>query len=193
MTSMIKATPLLLLASVWLFGCASAPKLGKADTSGFHGENATVLVEYILPADEELTPDEFAKLHSERRREINEMLQGYGFIPVTNGAASFRINVTESAAEDVTGDWAGALGANAVIFTLGVVPAIFTYRSRMQYELWQGQERIHTIDTPAQWDEAMGLVSLSSTLSGADAAKYKARIEAHDSVISLWIEQGSFE
>ena len=63
----------------------------------------------------------------------------------------------------------------------------------MHYELWQGQERLHAIDTPAQWDEAMGLVSISSTLSRADAARLKARTEAHDSVISLWIEQGSFE
>lgn len=193
MASMIKTTSLWLLIVVLLFGCASPAKLGKADTSGFHGANATIFVEYTLPPDTELTAEESAKLHNERLREINEMLQSYGFIPVTNNTANFRITITESAAEDITGDWAGALGVNAVIFTLGIVPAIFTYRSRMHYELWQGQERLHAIDTPAQWDEAMGLVSISSTLSRADAARLKARTEAHDSVISLWIEQGSFE
>lgn len=193
MTSKMKVASLLLLIASWLAGCASPPRLGKADTSGFDGGNATVLVEYTLPADDELTPDKYAKLHSKRLLEINEILQHYGFTTVTSGAAKFSINVTESAVEDITGDWAGALGANVVIFTLGVVPAIFKYRTRIYYELWQGQERIHVIDTPAEWDKAVGLVSISSTLSGADAAEHKARTEAHDSVISLWIDQGSFE
>jgi hypothetical protein len=85
------------------------------------------------------------------------------------------------------------LGANAVIFTLGVVPAIFSYKTRIHYELWAGQELLHSIDTPAEWDEAVGLISVSSTLSGAESAKNTARTEAHDSVLRLWIEQGSFE
>lgn len=192
MASAIKAISIWLI-SVWLIGCASPAKLGKADTSGFNAANATVLVEYTIPADDELTSQEHATLRSERISEVNDMLQRYGFTPVSDPMANFRIVIAEGAIEETTGEWAGALGANAVIFTLGIVPAIFSYRTRIHYELWQGQQRIHTIDTPAEWDEAVGLISLSSTLSGADAAKLKARTDAHDSVLSLWIEQGSFE
>lgn len=181
-----------------LAGCAAAPKLGKADTSGFNGANTTVFVEYIISPDEELSAAEISKQHSVRYEEIKLVLLEYGFNPVVSGSensgiTNFHVKITESVAEDITGEWTGAAGATAVLFTLGIVPAIFTYSSRLHYELWAGQELIHTIDTPAQWDEAVGLISLSSTLSGADAAKAKARTNAHDSVIRLWIEQGSFE
>lgn len=176
-----------------LAGCAAAPKLGKADTTGFDAANATVFVEYLIPPNEELSAAEISKQHNLRYEEIKKVLQGHGFNTVSDGTVNFHIKITESVAEDITGEWTGAAGATAVLFTLGIVPAIFTYSSRLHYELWAGQELIHTIDTPAQWDEAIGLVSLSSTLSGADAAKAKARTTAHDSVIRLWIEQGSFE
>lgn len=176
-----------------LTGCAAAPKLGKADTTGFDAANATVFVEYLIPPNEELSAAEISKQHNLRYEEIKKVLQDHGFNPVSDGTVNFHIKITESVAEDITGEWTGAAGATAVLFTLGIVPAIFTYSSRLHYELWAGQELIHTIDTPAQWDEAIGLVSLSSTLSGADAAKAKARTTAHDSVIRLWIEQGSFE
>ena len=72
--------------------------------------------------------------------------------------------------------------------------AVFDYRNNFQYELWSGQERIHAIETPADWKNPVSLLSLaSSKLSGADMAKHKARVGAHDSVIRLWIDQGSFE
>ncbi|MDX1391722.1 MAG: hypothetical protein R3241_05045 [Rheinheimera sp.] len=188
------AASLLILCAV-LTGCAAAPKLGKADTTGFNANNASVLVDYNLTVnqEDELTADEVAELRNERLQEIHAMLQSHGFTPATDGIATFRMKISEGAAQDITGEWAGAVGVNAVLFTLGVVPAVFTYSSRINYELWAGQELIHSIETPAQWDEPFGLISISSTLSGADAAKYKARTEAHDSVIRLWIEQGSFE
>lgn len=181
-----------------LVGCAAAPKLGKADTTGFDAANATVFVEYIIPPDATLSAEEAAKLHSIRHEEVKKVLQEHGFNPVFNHSdqsaiASFRIKITEGEAADITGEWTGAAGATAALFTLGLVPAVFTYSSRMNYELWAEQELVHAIDTPAQWDEAIGLVSLSSTLSGTDAARAKARTSAHDSVIRLWIEQGSFE
>lgn len=176
-----------------LVGCAAAPKLGKADTTGFDAANATVFVEYTLPPTAELSEKDLEKLKDLRHNEIKKVLQEHGFNPVFSDTATFRIKITESNPEDITGDWAGAIGANAVLFTLGIVPAVMTYSNRIHYELWTGQELIHSIATPAQWDEALGLISLSSTLSGADAARAKARIDAHDSVIRLWIEQGSFE
>jgi hypothetical protein len=111
---------------------------------------------------------------------------------VAGGASAFRIRVVEGEDKDVTGAWTGGIGANVVLFTLGVVPAMFDYRNEFRYELWSGQERIHAIDTPADWKKAIGVISLSSTLS-TDMAKQKARIGAHDSVIRLWIDQGSFE
>lgn len=176
-----------------LVGCAAAPKLGKADTSGFDAANATVLIEYSIPPDDTLSADDITKLRALRHEEIKKVLQEHGFNPVFDGTANFHIKVTESTATDITGEWTGAAGATATLITLGIVPAVFTYSSRMHYELWAEQELIHSIDTPAQWDEAFGLISLSSTLSGTDAARAKARTEAHDSVIRLWIEQGSFE
>lgn len=195
MKNIIQATALLLTMCFGLVGCAAAPKLGKADTTGFNANNATVLVEYSLMVnqEDELTTDDVAKLRAERIEEFHKMLQSHGFSPVSSGLAHFRIKVNEGAAKDVTGEWAGALGVNALIFTLGVVPAVFTYNSRINYELYADSELLHSIETPAQWDEPYGLISLSSTLSGADAARLKARTEAHDSVISLWIDQGSFE
>lgn len=176
-----------------LVGCAAAPTLGKADTTGFDAANATVLIEYAVPVGETLSADEVTTLRNLRYEEIKKVLQEHGFSTVLNGTANFHIKITESAATDITGEWTGAAGATAALFTLGLVPAVFTYSSRMHYELWAEQALIHTIDTPAQWDEAFGLVSLSSTLSGTDAARAKARTDAHDSVIRLWIEQGSFE
>jgi len=184
-----------MLVCLWLTGCAAPPKLGKADTTGFDAANATVLVEYtvdISPLDE-LDAEEIAEQRSIRYEEINQVLQSHGFNPVSSGMANFRVRVNEGVAKDVTGEWTGAAGATTVLITLGVVPAVFSYSSHIQYELWAGQELVHSIATPAQWDEAVGLISFSSTLSGTDAAKSKARTETHDSVVRLWIEQGSFE
>ena len=178
-----------------LAGCAAAPKLGKADTTGFDAANATVVVEYAvdISPDDELDAEEIAEQRSIRYEEVKQVMQAHGFSPVTNGDANFRIKLKEGVAKDITGEWTGAAGATTVLFTLGVVPAVFSYSSRIHYELWAGQELLHSIETPAEWDEAVGLISLSSTLSGTDAAKSKARTEAHDSVIRLWIDQGSFE
>lgn len=191
----LSATVLAFTLCFGLVGCAAAPKLGKADTSGFEAANATVLVEYAvdISPDDELDAEEITEQRSIRYEEIKQVLQTHGFNPVTSGDANFRIKVTESVAKDITGEWAGAAGATTVLFTLGVVPAVFSYSANIRYELWVGQELIHSIETPAQWDEAVGLISFSSTLSGTDAAKSKARTEAHDSVVRLWIEQGSFE
>ena len=178
-----------------LVGCAADPKLGRADTTGFDAANAAVFIEYavdISPLDE-LDEDEIAEQRSIRYEEIKQVLQAHGFNPVSGGQANFHIKVSESVATDITGEWTGAAGATTVIMTLGIVPAVFTYSARIHYELWSGDELLHAIDTPAQWDEAVGLISFSSTLSGTDAAKSKARTNAHDSVVRLWIEQGSFE
>ncbi len=191
----LSTTVLALTLCLALVGCAAAPKLGKADTSGFDAANATVLVEYavdISPLDE-LDAEEIAEQRSIRYEEMKQVLQSHGFNPVSTGLANFRVRVTEGVAKDITGEWTGAAGATTVLFTLGVVPAVFSYSAHIQYELWAGQELIHSIETPAQWDEAVGLISFSSTLSGTDAAKSKARTEAHDSVVRLWIDQGSFE
>lgn len=189
----LKLVSLLAAACLWLSGCASAPQLGRADTSGFNAGGKTVLVDYTLPADPESTPTEQAQLRDKRLGEIHQLLKQHGFRPVAGGESAFKIRVIEGATNEVTGDWKGAVGVNLVIFTLGIVPAMFDYRSEFRYELWAGEKRIHQITTPATWEEAVGLVSISSTLSGADASKQKARTGAHDSVIRLWIDQGSFE
>lgn len=193
MTSMIKHPLLILTSFIILFGCASEAKLGKADVSGFNAANATVQVEYRIPTDAELSAEEMTEQQQLRMSEIQDLLKLHGFKPVSENNSNFKIKISESNIEETTGDWAGALGANAVIFTLGVVPAIFSYRTQIHYELWAGQELLHSIDTPAEWDEAVGLISVSSTLSGAESVKKSARTEAHDSVLRLWIEQGSFE
>lgn len=188
-----KAAWLLAAACLWLAGCASAPKLGQADTQGFNAGNATVLLDYTLQGDEDTSAQELAEARVQRVDELQQMLKGYGFKPVTAGAAAFRVRVVESADKDVTGDWTGAIGVNVALFTLGVVPAVFDIRNEFKYELWSGDKRLHAITTPGDWKKSFGLISVSSTLSGADAAKRKARTGAHDSVIRLWIDQGSFE
>jgi hypothetical protein len=193
MTSKIKLFSLLSVCCIWLAGCAAEAKLGKADITGFHAANATVLVEYELAADPGLTTEEFTEQKQQRLTETHTLLQQYGFRPVTSGPADFRIRINESAVIETTGDWQGAVGANVVLFTLGVVPAMFSYRADFHYELWAAQQKLHSIATPAEWEEAVGLISVSSTLSGADAARFNARNNAHDSVFRLWIEQGSFE
>ena len=193
MNHSLKLASLLAAACLWLSGCASAPQLGRADTGGFDAAGKTVVVDYTVPVDNESTAKEQAELREKRLGEVHQLLQRHGFRAVPSGASAFKIRVVEGAANEVTGEWKGALGANLVIFTLGIVPALFDYRSEFRYELWAGEKRIHHITTPANWEEAVGLVSISSTLSGADASKQKARIGAHDSVIRLWIDQGSFE
>lgn len=193
MNTSLKRASLLFAACLWLSGCASAPQLGRADTEGFNAAGKSVLVDYALPDDKESTAKEQAELRDKRLGEIHQLLQQHGFRPVFSGESAFKIRVVESAANEVTEEWKGAVGANLVIFTLGIVPARFDYRSDFRYELWAGQKRIHQITTPAKWEEAVGLVSISSTLSGAEASRGKARTGAHDSVIRLWIDQGSFE
>lgn len=192
-----KLSSLLIAACLWLSGCASAPQLGRADTSGFNAGGATVLVDYSLPVEKDTSAQEQAELRDKRLVEVHELLKQHGFRPVAAAAAAtapaFRVRIVEGVDQDVTGEWKGALGANLVLFTLGVVPAMFDYRNEFQYELWAGDKRVHQIATPADWKKAVGLVSVSSTLSGADASKQKARVGAHDSVIRLWIDQGSFE
>ena len=189
----LKFAALLTLACLWLSGCASAPQLGQADTRGFNAGGATVLVDYTPPKVSEATDKQLAELRDKRREEIHQLLQGHGFRPVASGQSAFRIRVVESEAKDVTGEWAGAIGANLVLFTLGVVPAMYDYRSDFDYELWSGDKRLHTISAPAAWKEAVGLVSIASALSGSEVGRQKARFGAHDSVVRLWIDQGSFE
>lgn len=188
----VKAASMLAAVCLWLAGCASEAKLGLADTQGFKASGATVVVDYTLPADKELTAAEQTEQQRLRVLEIHRLLQGHGFRPVTADSSDFRIRVVEGVDQDVSGEWTGAIGANVALFTLGLVPAMLDYRNDFHYELWSGQKRIHAIDTPADWTKTMGLISLSSTLS-ADAAREKARTRAHDSVIRLWIDQGSFE
>lgn len=184
---------MLALACLWLSGCASAPQLGQADTRGFNAGGATVLVDYAAPKDGQATDQQMAELGNQRREEIHQLLKGHGFRPVASGQATYRIRVTESAPQDVTSEWAGAVGANLVLFTLGVVPAMYDYRSDFNYELWSGDKRLHAIASPATWKEAVGLVSLASTLTGSEVGRQKARFGVHDSVIRLWIDQGSFD
>jgi hypothetical protein len=183
----------LTLASLWLSGCASAPQLGQADTRGFNAGGATVLVEYTPPKDKEASEKDLIELREKRREEVHQLLRSHGFRPVTNGQSAFRIRVAEGEAKEVTGEWAGAVGANLALFTLGIVPAVFEYRSDVRYELWSGEKRLHAIAAPASWKEAVGLVSIASALSGSDAGRQKALSGAHDSVIRLWIDQGSFD
>lgn len=192
MKSNLKIAALLGAAVLWLSGCASAPQLGQANTAGFNAAGTTVLVDYALAQDKDLTVKEHAQLRDKRVEEIHQLLKTNGFRPVASGASTFTVRVVESADKDVSSEWTGAIGANLVLFTLGVVPAMLDYRNEFHYELWAGEKRVHVIDTPADWKKAVGLVSLSSTLS-ADLSKDKARLGAHDSVIRLWIDQGSFE
>lgn len=58
-----------------LAGCAAAPKLGKADTTGFDAANATVFVEYLIQPNEELSAAEISKQHNVRYEEIKQVLQ----------------------------------------------------------------------------------------------------------------------
>lgn len=193
MQKTLKAAWLLAAACLWLAGCASDPKLGRADTRGFNAGNATVAVDYTLQGDKDTSAKELAEERAERVQELHEMLKSHGFRPVTGEAATFKVRVVEGADKDVSGEWTGAIGVNVALFTLGVVPAVFDYRNEFEYELWSGGKRVHAIATPGDWKKPFGLISLSSTLSGADAAKRKARTGAHESVIRLWIDQGSFE
>lgn len=193
MNTSLKLASLLVAACLWLSGCASAPQLGRADTGGFNAAGKTVLVDYMLPVDKESTTKEQTELRDKRLGEVHQLLLQHGFRPVSSGASTFKIRVVEGADNDITGEWTGAVGASLVIFTLGIVPAMFDYRNEFRYELWAGEKRIHLITTPADWKKAVGLVSISSTLSGEEASKQKARTGAHDSVIRLWIDQGSFE
>lgn len=194
MKTRLMAALLLMAACLELAGCASAPKLGGADTTGFDAGGATVQVEYTLPANDKAKAGEMETLRAKRLVEIHQLLVGHGFKPQAGGATDFQIRVVEGADEDITGEWTGAIGASVALFSLGTVPAVFDYRNKFHYELWSGQKRIHTIDTPADWKNPVSLLSLaSSKLSGADIAKHKARVGAHDSVIRLWIDQGSFE
>lgn len=190
----IRSTCAALAAAVflWLGGCASAPQLGQANTAGFNAAGTPVLVDYAMAFDKDLSPKEQAEQQGQRVEEVHQLLRQHGFRPVAGGAGAFKIRVVESADKDVTSEWSGAIGANVVLFTLGVVPAMFDYRNDFHYELWAGDKRVHAIDTPADWKKAVGIVSLSSTLS-ADLSKQKARLGAHDSVLRLWIDQGSFE
>ena len=188
-----KLISLLAAVCLWLSGCASAPQLGRADTAGFNAAGRAVLVDYTFPVDKELSAKEQAEVRDKRLVEIHRLLQQHGFRTVTSGASAYKIRVVEGADIDTTSDMKGALGANLVIFTLGIVPAMFDYRNEFRYELWAGEKRLHQITTPADWKKAVGLVSISSTLSGEDASRQKARTGAHDSVIRLWIDQGSFE
>lgn len=188
-----KAGVLPALLCLWLSGCASDPALGLADTSGFDARGATVLVEYAVAADEDTSAAELEALRQARVAEAGKLLAVHGFQPVQAGASDFRIRIVEDKAEEVTGEWKGALGVNVVLFTLGVVPAMFDYRAHFHYELWAEDAQVHAIAVPSNWEEAKGLISLSSTLSGASSARNKARVQAHDSVFRLWIEQGSFE
>ena len=188
-----KFASLLTMACLLMNGCASAPQLGQADTRGFDARGATVLVDYTAPKDKEATDKELVELRDKRRDEVHRLLRSHGFRPVTSGPSAFRIRVAEGETRETTGEWAGAIGANLVIFTLGIVPAVFDYRSDVQYELWSGDKRLHAIAAPAAWKEAVGLVSIASALSGSDAGRQKALSGAHDSVIRLWIDQGSFD
>jgi hypothetical protein len=192
MSKKLKAAMLLAAACLLLAGCASDPKLGQADTRGFHAAGATVRVDYTFPADKDSSAKEQAELLGQRVEEVHQLLKGHGFQPVSSGTPAFHIRVVESADKDVTGEWTGAIAANVVLFSFGLVPAMFDYRNDFHYELWAGQKRVHTIETPADWKKAVGVISLSSTVS-TDVSKQKARIGAHDSVIRLWIDQGSFE
>lgn len=197
MKARLMAAWLLGAACMQLAGCASAPKLGGADISGFDAAGATVQVEYTLPADEKSTPARMEELRATRLDEIHGLLRAHGFQPQPAGAADFQIRVIEGANQDITGEWKDAVGVNVLLFTMGVVPAMFDYRNDFKYELWAGQERLHAIDTPADWQNPVSLASLaglvSPKLSAAEVAKKKARVGAHDSVIRLWIDQGSFE
>ena len=187
-----KFASLLTMACLWMSGCASAPQLGQADTRGFDAGGATVLVDYTPAKDKEATDKELLELRDQRRDEMHRLLRSHGFRPVTSGSSAFRIRVAEGETREMTGEWTGAIGANVALFTLGIVPAVFDYRSDVQYELWSGEKRLHAIAAPAAWKEAVGLVSIVG-LSGSDAGRQKALSGAHDSVIRLWIDQGSFD
>lgn len=188
-----KFAALLMLASLGLAGCTSAPQLGLADTRGFNARGATVLVEYTLHKVKEASAEQIAELRTKRRDDVHQLLKSHGFHPVTSGQSAFTMRVAEGDARDVTGEWTGAIGVNLTLFTLGIVPALFEYRADVQYELWSGQQRLHAIATPATWKEALGLVSIVEMLSGSDASRERALHDAHDSVIRLWIDQGSFD
>lgn len=192
MKSKMTAYSLLVLACLWLAGCASAPVLGIADTTGFDAAGATVRVDYVFDGDG-ATAAEREQLRQERMEEVRRLLRGQGFQPDAGEPAEYRIVVIEGATEDVANEWQDAAGSTTALLTLGLVPAVFEYRKSFRYELWSGQQKIHAFDTAGTWQEAVGLISLSSTLSGARAARQKARLGAHESVLALWIEQGSFE
>jgi len=184
---------MLAMVCLWLAGCASAPTLGLADTSGFDGRGATVLVEYALASEGQVAADKREATRRARVDEVHRLLAAQGFQPVSSGDASFQVRIVEGEAQEVTGEWTGSLGATVALITLGVVPAVFDYRAVFRYELWADGRQVHALDTPASWKEPVGLVSLSSTLSRSEAAREKARLGSHDSVIRLWIDQGSFE
>src|SRR5690606_32248063 len=150
---------MLAMVCLWLAGCASAPTLGLADTSGFDGRGATVLVEYALASEGQVAADKREATRRARVDEVHRLLAAQGFQPVSSGDASFQVRIVEGEAQEVTGEWTGSLGATVALITLGVVPAVFDYRAVFRYELWADRRQVHALDTPASWKEPVGLVS----------------------------------
>lgn len=195
-----------LLAVLLLSGCATvssrAPALGEGDTSGFDAKGATVEVVYeitsggadpqtayaITPA---TSPGKAEQLRAARVAEVHELLKGYGFQPASGGKADFRIRIVEGG-ELTTEDSLLMLMVSS--FSILIIPHTYTTTGDYGYELWAGDSKINGVATKAQKKKVFGLIGLPLlAVNATGSVDRKARTDAHDSVLSTWIEQGAFE
>ncbi len=186
----------LCLAGIILSGCATiksdAPVLGFGDTEGFNPGGLTVEVVYESdPAVPQATPQKAAEVRQQRSEEFWTILDGYGFRKAENGNADYRILITES------GD---TLKEDSILllmissFSMLTIPQTFTATGIYSYELWAGDSKVHSIDTRTRKKKLFGWLGIPLlAINATGSVDRKARMGAHESVISSWIEQGAFE
>jgi hypothetical protein len=198
-----------ILALLALTGCASvhpqAPKLGHGDTAGFDAKGASVKVAYDFgntasasssgPASFTVTADTpsdaVERIRAGRAEEIYALLKGYGFRPAPEGEADYTVHVVENG-ETSDPDSIGLMMLGS--FSMLIIPSPWTATRGYQYELWSAGQKVHTIDTESKKKQLFGLIGIPLlALNAGGSIDRKARSEAHDSVLSMWIEQGSFE
>ncbi len=203
MKRLISILPLLVLT-----GCATihpqAPKLGHGDTTGFDAKGTAVKVayEFVAPAANATgtasfavtadTPrDSIERIRAQRADEIYALLKGYGFRPAPDGDADYTVRVVENG-ETSDPDSIGLMMLGS--FSMLIIPSPWTATRGYQYELWSAGQKVHTMDTESRKKQLFGLVGIPLlALNAGGSIDRKARSEAHDSVLSMWIEQGSFE
>ncbi len=202
----MKKLLLLCLAGVIYSGCATiksgAPILGHSDTAGFNPQGLTLEVVYEIPAQvsdgftnyaitPSTAPQKAAEIRHKRSEELWTILNSYGFQPAQNGEADFRILVNEGG-ETTKED--SILLMMVSSFSMLTIPHTYTSTGMYSYELWAGDSKVHGIGTSTRKKKLFGLLGIPLlAVNATGSIDRKARLDAHESVISSWIEQGAFE